>query len=553
MRSGAIRFRETRRKSLRDFLSAYERGDDGAAWEVIRRNYTSAGNTITNTLLDSYLDMEAKGESRTAVSKLQSLAYVGQLELQRAGDTYTSELARFYSGANPQRRKALAHARGQMRKGYELFLRANVDEALNYYAQAKQTFDGNGAEGEAIFAEYRMGHCYVLQPDLKRSDEIFTRLRSASERSNYRWLLNQSLYRTASIRFASNEYSESIDYAGRALKQSEQIGDIVGILNTLILLSDQYRVLNDERQALNFLDRALTLTSEEGAEPLQTWGIFTSIALNLKTLNLHSAAVEYQKEALRLALEMKPERPLIISRSYDYLGLTYGNLKNYDAALSNIALAFDAGSKVAGEPSGMEIMANSSLHAGDVYRQAGDYPRAVESYDRSIRLYQELNYPYFTYPAHKGKLLSYIALGDDSAAEEEIRTVLELFEQYRSKLTKESQRNTFFDVEQSIYDSAIDFTKSRKQNEQLAFEYSELSRARSLLDAIRRSAQAAEREDSTEVHLPSTSTPLALSDIQQRMPEQAQLVQYAVLEDKLSYLGGHTGKFLDPRSPPRRC
>ncbi|HEX8846798.1 MAG TPA: CHAT domain-containing protein [Pyrinomonadaceae bacterium] len=520
-------------KFLRDFLSAYERGDDGVAWEVIRRNYTSAGNTITNTLLDSYLDMEAKGESRTSDNNLQALAYVGQLELQRANDTYTSHLARFYSGTNPRQRKALAHARGQMRKGYELFLRANVTDALNYYAQAKQTFDESGAECEAIFAEYRMGHCYVLQPNLKRSDEIFTKLRSASERSNYRWLLNQSLYRTASIRFASNEYSESIDYARRALKQSEQMGDTIGILNALVLLSDQYRTLNDERQAQNFLNSALTLMSEEGAEPIQGWGIFTSIALNLKSRNLYSAALEYQKEALRLALAMEPERPLIISRSYDYLGLIYGSLKNYDVALSNIALAFEAGRKLASEPSGMEMMANSSLHAGDVYRQAGDYPKAVESYERSIRLYEELDYPYFTYPARKGKLLSYIAMGNDPAAEEEIRTVLRLFEQYRSKLTRESQRNTFFDVEQSIYDSAIDFAQSRKRNEQLAFEYSELSRARSLLDAIRRSAQAAEREDSTEVHLPSTSTPLTLSDIQQRMPEQAQIVQYAVLEDKL--------------------
>lgn len=521
------------KQSLRDFLNAYERGDDGMAWEIIRRNYTSAGNTISNTLLDSYLDLETKGESRGAGSKLQALAYVGQLEFQRAGDTYTSDLARFYSRSNLRQRRALAHARGQMRKGYELFLRSNVNNALSYYAQAKQTFAESGDECEAIFAEYRMGHCYLLQPDLKRSDAIFARLRSACERSNYKWLLNQSLYRTASIRFTFNEYSESIDYARRALKQSEQIDDTVGILNTLILLSDQYRSLNNERQSLNFLHRALTLTSDEGAEPLQTWGIFTAIALNLNSLNLHSAALEYQKEALRLALEMEPERPLIISRSYDYLGLTYGSLKNYDSALTNIDLAFEAGRKLAGERSGLEMMANSSLHAGDVYRQAGDYTRAVESYERSIRLYEELDYPYFTCPARKGKLLSYIARGDDPATEAELRSVLEIFEQYRSKLTSESQRSTFFDVEQSIYDLAIDFAQSRKHDPRLAFEYSELSRARSLLDAMRRSTQAAESEESPELHLPSSSTPLTLSDIQQRIPEQAQVVQYAVLDDKL--------------------
>lgn len=518
---------------LHAFLSAYEHMDAGRAWDVIRRNYTSAGNTITNALLDSYLDSEAKGESGGASSKLQALEYAGQLEFKRAGDTYTSDLSRFYGQSSPRQRRALARAREQMREGYKLFLSSKVKAALSYYAEAKQTFDENGDQCEAAFAEYRIGHCYLLQPDLKKSDEIFGRLRPAFESSNYRWLLNQSLYRTASIRFAFNEYSESINYARRALQQSEQMQDTVGTLNTLVLLADQYRSLGNERQSLSFLRRALALTHEEGAEPLQTWGIFTAIALNLNALDLHPAALEYQKEALRLALELKPERPLIISRSYDYLGLTYGSLKDYDSALTNIELAFEAGRKLGGERSGLEMMANSSLHAGDVYRQAGEYAKAVESYERSIRLYGELDYPYFTYPARKGKLLSYIARGDDSATEAELRSVLEIFEQYRLKLTKESQRNTFFDVEQSVYDLAVDFAQSRRHDPQLAFEYSELSRARSLRDAMRRGIQVAGPEDDHELPLSSTSTPLALPGIQKRMPEHAQIVQYAVLEDKL--------------------
>lgn len=520
-------------QALSEFYSAYERGDEGQAWEAIRRNYTSAGNTITNALLDSYLELEAKGEGGSADDTLRALAYVGKLEFQRTGDAYTSELAHFYSRSNPVQRNALARAREQMRAGYKLFLGSRVKDALSYYEQAKRTFDESGDGCEAVFAEYRMGHCYLLQPDLKKSEEIFEQLRPACERSNYRWLLNQSLYRTASIRFTFNEYSESIDYARLALKQSEQMQDTTGMLNSLVLLADQYRSLNDQRQSLNFLRRALAMARDEGAEPLQTWGIFTAIGLNLQSLELYPSALEYQKEALRLASEMKPERPLLVSRSQDYIGLTYAGLKDYDSALTHINLAFEAGQKLAGERSGKEMMANSSLHAGDVYRQSGDYDRALESYDRSISQYEELDYPYYTYPARKGRLLSYIAKGDDSATEAELRHVLEIFERYRSELTSEGQRNTFFDVEQSVYDLAIGFADAREHDPRLAFEYSELSRARSLLDAIRKSGPAAEPEGDDELRLPPTSTPLTLSDIQRRMPEQSQIVQYAVLEDRL--------------------
>jgi CHAT domain-containing protein len=163
----------------------------------------------------------------------------------------------------------------------------------------------------------------------------------------------------------------------------------------------------------------------------------------------------------------------------------------------------------------------------------GNYDKALEDYERSIRLYEEIDYPYYTYPAHKGKLLSFIARGDDSATEEEFRIVSELFEQYRSKLTSENQRDTFFDVEQSIYDLAIDFAQSKKQNPQQAFEYSEQSRARSLFDAMQQNIQVLEREDGVEIRLPLTFTSLTLSDIQQRLPPEAQIVQYALLDNKL--------------------
>jgi CHAT domain-containing protein len=517
---------------LQEFLSSYDRGDDARAWEVVRRNYTSAGNAITNALVDSYLDSDAKGEGASAGDKLRALAYVGQLESQRAGDAYTSDLARFYERSDARQRRALALARAHMREGFRLFIKSEESVAIEHYERAKRAFEESGDDCEALFAEYRIAHCYLLQPDLKKSAVIFERLRPAFERGGYRWLLNQTLYRTASIRFTLNEYSESIEYTRLALEQSERMRDTVGTLKALVLLADQHRALNDGRESLVFLNRALALMRDEGAEPQQAWEVFTAVGLTLNSLDLNPAALEYHKEALRVAAGMEPERPLLISRSYDYLGLTHASLKDYDSALANIDLAFEAGRKVAGERSGKEMMANSSLHAGDVYRQAGNYARAVESYERSITLYEELDYPYFTYPARKGKLLSYIARGDDSATEVELRSVLEIFEDYRKKLTKESQRNTFFDVEQSVYDLAVDFAQSRRHDSQRAFEYSELSRARSLLDAIRRDTQA-ESEGSLEPRLQSTSISLTFPAIRRRMPEQSQIVQYALLDDKL--------------------
>lgn len=529
--------RETPKKTsrledhLRDFLLANEQGDDDRAWAAVTWNYTSAGNVIANSLFDSYLELQSKGDSSAAQGRLQKLEYLGQLELRRANDRYTSDLVLFYQNSSLQQLRALILARAQIRKGYELFLNSNLDSAARYYTEARQAFAKIGDNGEATFAEYLLGHCYLLQPDLKRSDEIFARLLSTCENKSYRWLQSQCLYRTASIRLAYNEYSNSIDFAHAALKKSEEIPDHIGVLKLLILLGDQYRVLNNADQSLDYFAQALNFTGGDTAEPLQTWGIFTGIGLNLSSQGSHRAALEYQKEALRLAREM--DRPLIISRSNDYLGLTYASLGSYQEAFTHIELAFAAAKALANEPSGREMMAKSSLHAGDVQLKFGNFDQAVESYNRSLQMYEDFAYPYFSYPAHKGKLLALIAKGDDGATEAEIQTVMALFEKYRSKLTSEDQRNTFFDVEQSIYDLSMDFARSNKQDERQAYEHSEVSRARSLADAMREGTQMLESDDGPELRLPPTVSPLKSFDIQQRIPEQTQIVQYAVLDKKL--------------------
>jgi CHAT domain-containing protein/tetratricopeptide (TPR) repeat protein len=518
-------------QALRDFLNAYALADDGKAWEVISKNYTSAGNTLSNKLLDSYLELAAKGEVANAHAKLQAVAYAGHLESHRARDSYTSELVRFYSESSPAELHAVSEAREKMRQGYSLFLKSRTNEALDRYGQAKRIFEATGDGGDATFAEYRMGHCYLFQSDLFRSEAIFARLQKTCKRKNYAWLLSQCLYREASIRLTRNEHSAAIDCAHQALKLSEQIEDGTGILKILILLADEYQALNNEKQSLSFLQRGLTLARNGSGEPDQTWGVFTAIAFNLNSLGLHDAALAYQKEALELALSMN--RPLIISRSYDYLALTYGSLKLYDEALKYIGFAAEAEPRLSHEPSGVEMIANSSLHAGDIFRQMGSFNKAVESYDRSIRLYDELKSPYFACSAHKGKLLSFIATGDDAATEEEFRIVFGLFDDYRLKLMDESQRNTFFDIEQSIYDLATGFSQSKKHDARRAFDYSESSHGRTLLDAIRQGAKASDRPDGTDLRMRSASSPLTSLEIQQRMPEQAQIIQYAVLENRL--------------------
>jgi CHAT domain-containing protein len=418
-----------------------------------------------------------------------------------------------------------------MMRGYGRYLRSELKDALSDLGQAKITFSEVGDEQEALFAEYLINLCYFFQLDLAKTDLFFQRLLALSEEKRYVWLHAQSLYRLGMLRQNDSKLSEAIEYGRRALEQFERVNDVNGVIKVLTNLADEYESLNDQRQSLVFLQRGLSVAKGGSTQLSEVWGLYTAIGLNLNALDLSAAALAYQKEALRIALKM--ERPLYVSRSQAYLGMTYGNLQLYDEALAHIGQALSAGSGLSGETSGQEMLANVSLYTGEIYRRRGDQDKAVEAYDRAITFYAGLDFPYFRYMAHKGKLLALLARNNDPSAEDELRTVLGIFEQYRVNLTSEAQRNTFFDVEQTVYDRVMDFTYTKKRDTGLAFDYSELSRARSFLDAMQQGVQVSAGAAGPELRLVPGSAPLRISEIQQRMPEQAQILQYAVLDDKV--------------------
>ncbi len=82
---------------LETFLRAYDARDDDAAWEIYKRNHAPAGNRITRALVDDFL---AENPKRNPTENLQALNYLGQLEIRKTKDAYTSDLARIYSSAS---------------------------------------------------------------------------------------------------------------------------------------------------------------------------------------------------------------------------------------------------------------------------------------------------------------------------------------------------------------------------------------------------------------------------------------------------------------------
>jgi CHAT domain-containing protein/lipoprotein NlpI len=515
-----------------NFLAAYQAQDEERMWEAVDRSSCRIGNCIVERLADDALRQSAEGRREEAEASLQMLSHVGELKSRRAGDLYVLDLAHCYKNASPLQRSELSQARELVKSGQEKIVGSDFKSALELYEKSGQMFERAGDACEARLAEYWAAICYSQLEQEEESVARLSQLTRLCEDSKYQWLLVRSLNALADYQFSTlHEYSTAIASGSKSAKIAEGGHDTYGLLSALAFLIELYRYLGNYDQSLDYVLRALPVGGAHFLEPKQIWLKYNQVSWTLNSLGLYAAAVDFQKSALQLALELGEFS--MICTTYARLGVVYAGERHFDEGFDSVQQAVNLAETRSSEAVGQQMLAYASLQMGDIYSRAGDFERAIASYNRSIGFYEKQNSPTFIYQAHKGMLLSYIAAGNLQAAQTELASTLTLYKKHRANISEQSNRNSFSDLEQDVFDVAIDFEYSSMKNPESAFDYSETSRASSLLDLIHAGTSPKVEAADSDLILPPESQPVGLAAIREQMPEQAQIIQYAVLENKI--------------------
>jgi CHAT domain-containing protein/Flp pilus assembly protein TadD len=520
---------------LQQFLAAYRAGDHENAWKLINgTREVVTGRLIWWQLLDDFFDLTAASRLDEANERVRALQYAGGLELNQGNDTtrhsrdpYLSELGEFYGSLSTQQQASAAQAHRLMNEGNKLYRAARYDEALGNYSQAKETFARIRNQGEAILAKLLIGYCHIQKGEMDRSRPLFEQIIEECRERGYVWLLAQSSFSLAMVQDRSAEYSKALENTRQALRISKEMSDAYNTQKSLAQIADQYRKLGNYELATSYLNRCLEQINVAWPGSRQMWRNCDQLMQVLTARRLNAAAATYADEALRLALETNDSS--IVYVSYIHSALLRSKQQNYTEAIRLAQLGLNAA------PDGISS-AYASLQLGHLRRQMGDLRQALSDYDRSINDIDSIKpvavvdtdddaghaktdrLPALRYDAHKGKLFCFFAQGDDISAQEELKLTLELLERNRGSIREEKNRNTFFNVEQTVYDAAIAFEQSRRSDNPSVFNYSEESRARSLLDMI---------------SLTRNARVMRLDEVQPRLPDQTLLIEYIVLDNKL--------------------
>lgn len=522
---------QTRERRYQDFIRAYQEGDEARAWQALCASHFRSGNYIAAQLIDAFLAAQLKHQGAQAGAALRALSYAGTLAERRAGEHFLSAQAEFYRAVAPTQYESLTQAHTLMKAVDELYQHTESDRALEHCTRARQLFAQAGAEAEVLCADFWIGVCHYLNNDPQQSRQVFARVAQEGVARGYLWLPSAAFNGLALTSSVAADYSLGIGYCQHARQLAAQLGDVNGELRSVVMLAGFYQNVGKYDECLRAAERGLELAEQLAADDSQVSGLYAHAAQSLSALKLYDAALAYQQAAVSLARAI--DNPLAISRYLIHLGQLYGKLKNYAAAISSIEQGLACGEKLNAAATGQEMVGYALLNLGHVQREAGDFTAAVAAFNRVIAFSQERGPLLLLHWAHKGRLLTYIKQQNISAARGELQEVLGWLEAYREKILEESNRNSFFDTEQDFYDVAIDFALTAERDPRRAFEYAERCRARSLRDANQGGKQVIGAAPATDLRLTPAAPPLTLAALQKQMPERAQFLQYAVLEDKL--------------------
>jgi CHAT domain-containing protein len=519
-------------QALEEYSDAYRRGEEERAWRVLSQTREMiSGRMVPLQLTRKFLAAEAAGRREEAADALHLLGYAGRLEQERAGDSFVAELAGYYAAAGANQRLLLGRAQAEQAAGYSQCLNSRYKAALEHFTRARQLFAEAENVWEAKLAEYWIAYCYTQFDRVRESNAALSSLADYCQERGYRWLRSLALGWTANNHDLLSEHSKSIQYDRQALELAEAVSDTHHAQKLLTHLATQYSHVGRGGHALDYHRRALELAAARAAAPRQSWRNFAFASETLYALGKYGAAAAFEQEALGLSLnELKD--PTLIHRSYTHLAAIYAELRSYPQAFRNAELSMQTAQALEDKAAGQRLVANSHRQLARILRRSGKCAEALPHYDRAVEMSQGKDNVLRRYETHKGRLLCLIAGPDDAAVEGELALVLELFEGNRANILEEQNRNSFFDNEQSVYDLAIDYAYG-KGDHRRAFEYSETSRARSLLDSLRDNAHLSERGGEPDLVFTSVSRPLGLAEIQARLPERMQVVQYSVLKDRV--------------------
>ena len=518
---------KTKEEILREFLEAKQTADHERAWQTLSRNREMmTGKLIPQQLAFLFIDAKSNGDQTKAEEYLEALVYAGKLEEEKSGDVFWRDFAKSYENISDDKIPLLKQAHSSVKNGLEVYQKGNYAEAKQLFENSKRDFVSSGNIAESKICDYWIGSCLFYSNRISENLTVYQELAELCQKKNYRWLLALAYARIGYSFTSKNQISDALMYPKKSLDIAKTLQDDLGIRKFSSQIAEEYRNVGRVNESIRYLENLLAINSTD----LQ-WMDYETLSAVFFKQKFYTTAFVFEKEAFNKAVENDSDTSQQISGVN--LAIISASQGKYAEAENFISNSLQIAQNFSDLDNREKSLAYANLQLAHIKRQAQQYDESLRHYDESINFYDSSEFSLDKYDAYKGRLLCFFKQNNKIAFEKELPVIFGMFEKYRVNISEEQNRHSFFNDEQDIYDIAINYAFT-EANYSAAFDYAEKSRSRSLLDLQKSAAEVSTNDILPEIRLSkNVFEPLSLTEIQQEIPENAALLEFTVLSDKV--------------------
>jgi len=362
---------------------------------------------------------------------------------------------------------------------------AKLEEALKLYRETTEN------EGQAITIENE-GQALTLLILGKVYDDLGEKQKALEYYSQSLPLLRAvgdrrqeviTLISIGSVYSDLGEKQKALEYYSQSLPLSRALGSRGGEASTLNSIGLVYDDLGEKQKALEYYSQSLPLSRAVGDRGVEA-ATLNNIGLVYSDLGETQKALEYYSQSLTLKRALGDRRGEAatlnnIGRIYDDLGEKQKALEYYSQSLPLF--------RAVGNRGGEAVTLNNM---GRIYDDLGENQKALEYYSQSLPLSRVVGDRGGEAVTLANIAYTKSAQGNLTEALTNIESCIKIIESLRTKIASPELRTSYFATVQYYYQFYIDLlmqlhkTQPKSGYDTKAFEASERSRARSLLELL---------------------------------------------------------------------
>lgn len=336
--------------------------------------------------------------------------------------------------------------------------------------------------GETITLS-NIGSVYSDLGELQKALDSFNQALLLNRQTGDKAREARSLNNIGTVYIDLEESQKALDYFNQSLLLRRQLGDKIGEARTLNNIGKIYSDLGAQQKALDYYNQSLILYQQirEKAGESVTLNNIGTVYLDFRE---QQKALDYFQQSLSLTRQVGDK--IGEARSLNNIGTIYLSLGEKQKALDyfqqSLPLFQFAENKLG--------LATALNNIGKIYIALEEQQKALDYFNQSLPLYQQVGNR-----GGEAQTLYHIASvqrsqGNLNAALTQIKTVISIVENLRTKIGSQELRTSYFATVQDYYQFYIDLLmqlhkqKPSQGYDALALETSERARARSLLELL---------------------------------------------------------------------